>query len=214
MPTKVVTRKQNQILMRSLKAIEVRRAEKETAGPPTTLCEPQAGGDDVKNGYGHQKLPAKAHQLVVTEPGKRSAHPDVQKKKTENLKDKPEYRRNDLEKQGARGKQRSEGTGPTAEEEQTSHTADGDHVGVFRHEEHGKLHGTVFRVVAGRELGFRLRKVERGAVGFRIGRHQVDEKCYELETAKDVPRNHAVGRLALHNGAQVERSGPQHHAHE
>ena len=69
-------------------------------------------------------------------------------------------------------------------------------------------------MVAGGELGLRFGQIERGAVGFGIGRHQVDEEGYELKAAEDVPRKQAVGRLAFHDGAQVERSGAQHHAYQ
>ena len=74
-----------------------------------------------------------------------------------------------------------------AEEQQRGDAGDGDHVGVFGHEEHGELHGAVFGVVAGDELGLGFGEVEGRAVGFGIGGHQVDEEGDDLEAAEDVP---------------------------
>ncbi len=152
------------------------------------MGEPQTGGENIENGQGHQVLPAKAHQLVVTEPGKGAAHPDVQKKETENLQHKPEHRHDGLDHDAAEGgNQRPEGAGPSAKKEQSGHAADGDHVGVLGHEEHGKLHRAVFGVVAGCQLGLSLGQIERGAVGLGIGRDEVNEEADELKAPKDVP---------------------------
>ena len=102
-----------------------------------------------------------------------------------------------------RGKKMPEGAGRSAEEEQRGDAADGDHVGVLGHEEHGELHGAVLGVVAGDEFGFGLGQVEGRAVGLGVGGHEVDEEGDELEAAEDVPREQAVGGLAVDDVAQV-----------
>ena len=57
--------------------------------------------------------------------------------------------------------------------------ADGEHVHVFRHKEHGELHGAVFGVVAGDEFGFSFRHIKRNAVGLSVRRHQVNKEADE-----------------------------------
>ena len=39
-----------------------------------------------------EKLPAEAHELVVTEAGQRAAHPDIEQEESENFGDEPEDR--------------------------------------------------------------------------------------------------------------------------
>ena len=41
----------------------------------------QAGHNDICDRQGQQKLPAKAHQLVITKTGQGPAHPYIEKKK-------------------------------------------------------------------------------------------------------------------------------------
>ena len=96
-----------------------------------------------------------------------------------------------------RRKQVAERAGPSAEEEQRGHAANLDHVGVLGHEEHGELHRAVLGVIAGGELALSFRQIEGRAVGFGIGRHQVDEEGDKLESAEDIPGQHAVLRLLL-----------------
>jgi hypothetical protein len=61
--------------------------------------------------------------------------------------------------------------------------------------EHGELHRAVFGVIAGSEFGLGFGQIERGAVGFGIRGHQVDEESYELKAAEDVPGEETVGGL-------------------
>ncbi len=114
----------------------------------------------------------------------------------------------------AAGEEVAEGAGPSAEEEQRGDAADGDHVGVFGHEEHGELHGAVFGVVAGGELALGFGKIEGGAVGFGVGGHEVDEEGDELESAEEVPREQAVRGLDVDDVAKAERSGAHDDADE
>src|SRR5271168_840753 len=97
----------------------------------------------------------------------------------------------------------AEWAGWAAEEEQRGDAADGDHVGVLGHEEHGELHGAVFGVVAGDEFGFGFGEVEGGAVGLGVRGHEVDKKRDELEAAEDIPAEYAVGALAVDDVAQA-----------
>jgi len=69
-------------------------------------------------------------------------------------------------------------------------------------------------VIARRQLTLRFRKVEGGAIGFGVCRHQVDKERDKLKAAKEVPAQQAVSRLQVHNLVQVERTGAQHHAHQ
>ena len=62
----------------------------------------EAGDDDVGHGKRQQKLPAEAHELVVTEAGQRAAHPDVEQKEAQNLDDKPEDRKDGVRRSGRR----------------------------------------------------------------------------------------------------------------
>ena len=110
--------------------------------------------------------------MVITETRQRSAHPDVEKQEAEYFENKPEYRKQGLHHRAAEGRQQvAEGTRPAAEEEYGGHAADRNHVGVFRHEEHGEFHGAVFGVIAGHQFGFGFGQVEGGAVGFRVRGH-------------------------------------------
>src|SRR5438094_975129 len=45
---------------------------------------------------------------------------------------------------------------PSAEKKQRSDAGGGEHVGIFGHEEHGELHGTVFGMVSGHQFGLGL----------------------------------------------------------
>src|SRR5947209_19479565 len=102
---------------------------------------------------------------------------------------------------------------PSTEKEQSGNTAYGDHVQVFSHEEHGKLHSTVFGMVSGHQLGFRFRQIERYAVGFCISGHQVNEKGNEL--GEDVPLGYMpepCSALRIYDGAQTECPSQNQHA--
>ena len=48
--------------------------------------------NQIRQRQRQQKLPAERHQLVVAEARQRPAHPDIEKKKTENLGREPEHR--------------------------------------------------------------------------------------------------------------------------
>ena len=176
----------------------------------------KAGDDDVSHGDGKKKLPAEAHELVVTETRKRGAHPDVEQEKAENLRDKPEDREDGGENWAAEvvGQQMAERTGRAAEEEQRSDAGYGDHVGVLGHKEHGELHRGILGVVSGDEFGFGFGQVEGGAVGLGVGGHEVDEEGDELEAAEDVPAPRTVGRLAVDDVAKAERSCAENDADE
>ena len=102
---------------------------------------------------------------------------------------------------------------PAAEEEQRGHAADGDHVGVFGHEEHGELHGAVLGVIAGDELAFGLGQIEGRAVGLGVGGHEVDEEGDELEAAEDVPAERCRGRTGCSTmSRRLSDCGAQHDA--
>jgi len=49
-------------------------------------------GDEIHQRQRQQELPAKCHQLVVTEARQRAAHPDIQKEKYKNLRHEPDDR--------------------------------------------------------------------------------------------------------------------------
>src|SRR5580700_4188416 len=179
-------------------------------------ADPEAGDNDVGDGDGDEKLPAEAHELVVAEARKRAAHPDIEKEEAEDFGDEPEDRE-DRREDGTREnvtEERSEGAGPAAEEKQRGDAADGDHVGVFRHEEHGELHGAVLGVITGGELAFGFGQIEGRAVGLREGGHEIDEEGDKLEAAEEVPREESVRRLDVNDVAEAERSGAQNDANE
>src|SRR5882757_110378 len=56
----------------------------------------ERGYDQIRNRCREQKLPAKRHQLVIAEAGKRPANPDIEKHEEENLQAKPHDRQNSL----------------------------------------------------------------------------------------------------------------------
>src|SRR5438270_244376 len=166
--------------------------------------------DNIGNGQRQQEFPAKGHQLVVTEARQSSANPDVNEHENENLGREPEYRQQAL--QQWRTKQ---GTMPSAEEQQSGNAAYRDHVQVFGHEEHGEFHGAVFSVISGHQFGFCFRQVKGDAVGFRISRHQVNEKGNQLR--EDVPPGYVPEpgtRLGIHNGAQAEAACQDQNAYQ
>ena len=176
----------------------------------------EAGGDDVQHGDGEKELPAEVHELVVAEARQGGADPNVKEEKGEDLGDEPEHGEDGRENGAAEvvREQVPERAGCAAEEEQRSDAADGDHVGVFGHEEHGELHGAVLGVVSGGEFGFGFGKVEGRTVGLGVGGHEVDEEGDELEAAEDVPGERAVGGLDVDDVAQAEGAGAKDDADE
>src|SRR5208282_4181954 len=167
--------------------------------------------NNVSHRQGQQDLPSESHELVIAKAGQGPADPDVQEHKKENLKTEPEYRHHRLQNRRAK-----DGTMPSAEKQQSGHTGHGDHVGVFGHEKHGELHGAVLGVVSGHEFGFSFRQIKRGAVGFRVGGDQVDEKGQRLPV-KNVPARNEMpehAALRIHDLAQAEAAGHNQHAHQ
>src|SRR6185437_5052016 len=116
---------------------------------------------------------------------------DIEKEEEEDLQDKPEDGEHGFGRDpGERAiEEMTEGARPAAEEEQRSDAADGDHVGVFGHEEHRELHRAVFGVVAGGQLALGLRQVKGCTVRFCVCGHEVNEEGDELESTKEVPGN-------------------------
>src|SRR5579859_591518 len=102
---------------------------------------------------------------------------------------------------------------PSTKEEQAGQARDGKHVYVFSHKEHGKFHGAVFGVVSGHKLGLGFRHIKRDAVGFRVGRHQVNKETDDLGKDKPVrdmrimSAHNPMTALAEHDLTQAEASG-------
>src|SRR6202047_626443 len=132
-------------------------------------------GDQICQSQRQQELPAKRHQLVVTEARQCAPHPDIQEEKCKNLSDKPEHRQKHLQKVGPENR-----PVPSAEKQQRGQASHRNHVRVFRHEEHGKFHCAVFGVISGNKFGFGFGQVKGDAVCLRIGGHQVTEETNEL----------------------------------
>src|ERR1700682_2232019 len=175
-------------------------------------CHHQRRHYEIRNRQRQKKLPPESHQLVITKPGQRAAHPYIYKQKTKDPEHKPEHRQQRLQERWSKHR-----TMPAAQKEQRSHGRDGNHVGVFSHKKHGKLHGAVFSVIPRHQFGLRLRQIERDAVGFRIGRHQINKEGDELAPVKNVPaRNNPPKRSALriHDVSQAEAAGQYEHAHQ
>src|SRR5579864_647307 len=172
-------------------------------------CHCNCSGNQIGQRQWQQKLPAKRHQLVVTEARQRAAHPDVNKEKDKNLGHKPEHRQQSLHI--PRPKQRAV---PSAQEQKSSQAAYRDHVRVFRHKEHGKLHRAVFCVIASHQFRFGFREIKRDAIRLSVGCDQVTKESDEL-SVKNVPaRNKSpeVSRLCVDNRAQAEAAGHDQNA--
>src|SRR5579864_3061518 len=97
---------------------------------------------------------------------------------------------------------------PSTKEEQRSQTGDRHHVAVLGHKEHGKFHSAVLGVVAGYEFRLRFRQIKWNTVGFRVGRHDVNEEGNKLEAAEEVPVEDRP-RLRIYNLPQAQRSGKE-----
>src|SRR5580700_337513 len=95
-------------------------------------------------------------------------------------------------------------TGSSAKKQQCGDAAYGNHIGVFGHEEHGKLHRAVFGVVTGDEFGFGFRQVEWRAIGLCVCSHEVNEEGNELKATEEVPAPDAMRALAVDDIAQAE----------
>src|SRR5260370_18755559 len=78
---------------------------------------------------------------------------------------------------------------PAAQKEQCRDAGDGDHVGVFRHEERRELHAAVLRVKARDELILGFGKVEWNPIGFRKTGGQKNKEADNLGEGhlEDVP---------------------------
>src|SRR5207237_3226139 len=70
----------------------------------------------IRNCHRQEEFPPKRHELVITKPRQRPAHPDIHKQETEDSQHKPKHRQNRLQSLGT--KQR---TMPAAEKEQRGH---------------------------------------------------------------------------------------------
>src|SRR6266481_3099680 len=103
-------------------------------------CQHSSRNDDVDQRERQQYLPAEVHELVIAEAGQCAAYPDVEEDKAEHLDAEPEkvlYRfcQTAVEQISA------ERAVPPTKEQQSCDAACGEHIGVFRHKEHGKFHG-------------------------------------------------------------------------
>ena len=150
--------------------------------------------------------------MVITKARQRPAHPDIDKEENENPRHKPDQRQDVLH--NLRAEHRS---APSPEKQQRRQACHGDHVGVFRHKEHGKFHGAVFGVVPGDQFGLGFRQIKRDAVGFGVSRHQINKEGDKLAAAKQVPvgnESPEMASLTFYDAAQTERPGKNQHAHE
>src|SRR5580704_18382339 len=66
---------------------------------------------------------------------------------------------------------------PAAEEKNGREAGYGDHVRVFRHEEHGEFEAGIFGVKAADEFGFTFGEIEGSAIGFGDSGHEIAEKA-------------------------------------
>src|SRR6202020_3400828 len=108
----------------------------------------KAGKDDVGHCERQKKLPAEAHELVITKTWQCTEEPDVQQEEREDFDDKPEDGKDGCDDGASDGREEiAEGAGWTTEEEQGGDAGYGDHVGVLGHEENRELHGGVLGVV-------------------------------------------------------------------
>src|SRR5512146_558326 len=140
--------------------------------------------------------------LVVAEARQRAAHPHIKEQEAEDLCHKPKERHERVDKDVLRrGNEVAQRACPSSQEQQRGNTAHVDHVGVLSHKEHGELHGAVLSVIAAGQLALSFRKIEGGAVGFRVSCHQVNEKGDKLKSAKNVPTYKAVRGLLLNDDA-------------
>ncbi len=98
---------------------------------------------------------------------------------------------------------------PSPKKQQRGQARHRNHVGVFGHEEHGKLHGTVLGVVSRNQFGFGFRQVKRKAIGLRIRRHQINEEADNLPMKNIPPRNETpeMSSLCIDDSAQAEAAG-------
>src|ERR1035441_3254852 len=114
----------------------------------SVVGKPKACSHNVQDGQRHEISPSEAHQLVITEARKRSPHPHIEEQEAEDFGDKPEDGKQGVDKDVLRWPYKvAERACPSAQKKQRGHTTHVDHVGVFGHEKHGELHGTVLGVV-------------------------------------------------------------------
>ena len=67
-------------------------------------------------------------------------------------------------------------------------------------------------MVAGRELAFGLRQVERSAIGFGVCGHQIDEEAEKLQATENIPADEAMRCLHVDYVAQPQRARAHHDA--
>ena len=130
--------------------------------------------------------------MVVAEARQRATNPDIKKDEEENLNEKPEQWRDYQPDSRDRNVQALQGAMPSTKEEQSGQAAHRDHIAVLRHEEHRKLHSAVLGVITSNQFSFRLGQIERDAVRLRVGGHNVNEKCDELESSEEVPAKYGA----------------------
>src|SRR5713226_1274379 len=122
--------------------------------------------DDVDDCEWHQKLPAKAHQLIEAKARQRAAQPDVQEKKQDHFAEKVEH--------AQRRQLVHEWPVPTAEKQGRRQHRNREHVDVLGKEEQRELHRAVFGVKTGNKFSLGFRQIERYSVRLSNRRNQVD----------------------------------------
>src|SRR5215471_12830345 len=171
----------------------------------------QARNHQVRYRQWKQELPAKIHQLVITEARQCATNPDVEKQESKDSQPEPENRENSL--QPVRAENRSV---PSAQKQKRRQAGNRDHVGILGHKEHGEFHGAVFGVITSHQFGFSFRQIKGHAVGFCEGRHQVNKKRDSLP-AKYIPTRDEtpeITRLRVDDFAQAETAGYDQYAHQ
>src|SRR5260370_42653289 len=94
---------------------------------------------------------------------------------------------------------------PSAQKEQSSNTSDGNHVGVFGHEETGEFHAAVFRMETSYQFVFRFWQIERDAIGFRKSSDQENDEAEDLPALENAPGEDAEPGLLVHHLTKAER---------
>jgi hypothetical protein len=137
--------------------------------------DPEPDADHHHEREGDQDLPPHIHQLVHPEARESPAEPHLHEYKCHPLRQEPEHT-----PEGP-GKPLAEGTVPSAKEKRRRDGGDGEHVRVFRKEQEGEAHPSVFGVIPGHQLRLGFRDIERRPVDFGERGDEVDQRPQEQE---------------------------------
>src|SRR5882762_1788418 len=196
---------------RTFTPLELRTEHRELENLPSLPCHGHSRRHHIGNCHRQQELPSERHELVVTEAWQCTPYPYIDEEEYKDFRHKPKHRKQRLENRRSANRAM-----PSPEEQESRQAGNRDHVGVLSHEEHGKFHGAVFRVISRHQLRLSLGQVKRDTIGFCVGGDKVDQESNDLplENVPTGDESPECSPLGIHYRAKTKTSGHDENAHQ